>query len=71
MKVRVTFEVSEEQRLAVGLASHGKFKMMSHEEMSHYIATAMAHQFKQVTDIYDAHAKQVVAEIKAKLELDT
>ncbi len=53
MKVRVTFDVTEEQRLAVGLITHGKFKLMSHEELVHWIEVSMATRLNTITEAYE------------------
>jgi len=51
MKVRTTFEVTDEQRMALGLGINGKFVMFTREEIEHWLQVTIASQLKEFDDV--------------------
>lgn len=66
MKVQVSIELNDDQRMAVGLLETGKLVPASREEVRSYIAQIAMASINEATGIINTRREQIINEIKGE-----
>lgn len=67
MKVRVTFDVTDQQRLGIGAATSGQFRPATREEIDAFIEVVVTDRLNDLAAVVQRQTDEIVAKIMTKL----